>query len=255
MGHDKQEVKTISDQDRKQYKDKIKVFVAQPTQGHIHYWAKDNHQELMFNLARLEAKSNYKFFSGHIGRLIVSYAREIIAERAIDGGMDYILWIDDDMLVPPDTFECLVRHDKDIVSALAFQRVPPFGPVIWKGVEAENKELSFDQIFTYPKDTLFKADAIGFGVVLTKVDFFKNMPKPWFMSTVPVGEDIWFSWKATKAGIDCYVDTSCKVKHIGSPVLIGEEEFKQYERSSMLNISYGQRVKKGQVMRGEIQND
>lgn len=255
MGLEGQKICTISDDDREQYKDKIKVFIAQPTQGSIHYWAKDNHQELMYNLARLEAKSNYKFFSGSIGRLIISYAREIMAERALEGGMDYILWLDDDMLIPPDTFECLVKHGKDMVSTLAFQRVPPFGPVIWKGIEDKKEGLHFDQVFAYPKDTLFKVEAIGFGVVLMKTAFLKKMPKPWFMSTVPVGEDIWFSWKATKLGIECYVDTRCKVKHLGPPIVIGEDEFNDYKRSGTLQVRYGKKIEQGQVLRGELKND
>ena len=45
---------------------------------------------------------------------------------------DYILFIDDDMICPPDLFERLYKHQKDIVAALAFTRYPPHKPVIYK---------------------------------------------------------------------------------------------------------------------------
>lgn len=227
----------ISDEDKERYKDKIKVFVAMPTHGVIHYLAHDNHVDMYTWCRGFEERSNYKFFTGTVGRLFTSFARETIAERALEGGMDYILWIDDDMMVTPDIFERLVKHDVDIVTPLTFMRVAPYSPVMWNEkitMKDGEQSVAFNQILEYPAGKLIQVGQVGFGVVLMKTSILKTIPKPWFFNNVSVGEDIWFSFKAKQNGFSSYVDTSFCVGHIGAPPIITEREFLDYKQDKRI---------------------
>ncbi|MDE2015959.1 MAG: hypothetical protein KGJ89_05035 [Patescibacteria group bacterium] len=224
---------SISETDKELYKDKIKIFIAEPTQGLINYVPHDNRKDFFLHIARLEAVTNFKFFSGTVGRLTANYAREIIAERCLEAGMDYILWIDDDMLIPFDLFERLYRHNVDMVMPLTFMRVPPYTPVMWNEIvdntDPVNPGINFQPILEYEKDILLPAGEIGFGVVLQKVAILKNIPKPWFFNNTSIGEDIWFCFKAKQNGFKCFVDTSFAVGHLGVPPIICEEEYLEYK--------------------------
>jgi hypothetical protein len=247
-------VDSISDIDRNRYRESVKVFIAQPTQGLIHHWAKDNYCGFVSNLKELEAKTNYKFFDGSVGRLFVAYAREILAERALEADMNYILWIDDDMLLPHGLFERLISFDKDIIAPLAFMRVPPFSPVMWKANEDASGYKTFEQYDSYPKDELFPVDALGFGVVLMKTDILKKIPKPWFMGNAPIGEDILFSHKCKCQGMQPYVDTGWQVQHIGPPLLIGESQYLEYRETGNITTKYARRIKNNEVVLGDMKS-
>ena len=49
-----------------------------------------------------------------------------------------------------------------------------------------------------------------------------------FMSTCGTGEDILFCYKAKKVGAKVYMDTSCKLGHIGNPINVTEEYVEAY---------------------------
>jgi len=255
MGSEPSVVQSISNMDRTLYKDKVKILIAMPTGGSIHHWTVDSVIELVSYSTTSELNTNYKFFHGSMGRLTIGYAREVIAEYALDAGMDYILWIDDDMMFHTNVFERLIRHNVDIVAALAFMRVAPFTPVMWKANETKDNKITFETITEYKKGELKKVDAVGFGVCLTRVGILKKIPKPWFMSHIPLGEDIYFTYKCKANGFQPYMDCSTVVKHIGPNLVIGEEQYDEYKETGQITVSYGKKIQPNEKMIGEFCND
>lgn len=152
----------------------------------------------------------------------IDASRNLIVEHALEIGYDYILWIDSDMIIPKNTLIQLLSHDKDIVSGVyAYKLLPTQG----QGRNAVAKRYKKDAKDTYEdislseireSERLMEIDGVGFGCVLTKVDVFKNIKKPWFRYTPNMGEDIYFCRKAQKAGYKVYLDTSIRCGHIGS---------------------------------------
>lgn len=152
----------------------------------------------------------------------IDASRNLIVEHALEIGYDYILWIDSDMIIPKNTLIQLLSHDKDIVSGVyAYKLLPTAG----QGRNAVAKRFKKDAKDTYEdislseireSERLMEIDGVGFGCVLTKVDVFKNIKKPWFRYTPNMGEDIYFCRKAQKAGYKVYLDTSIRCGHIGS---------------------------------------
>lgn len=214
----------------------VKVVVCVPNEGHTVPPAYDNHMLFNQHLGGLQERSKaadfdgpiFEFFHFTAGRLLTPAAREALAEEALKAGMDYMLMIDDDMILPHDLFEKLYRHGVDIVAPLAFTRNPPHYPVLYrqeKGFDPVTQSEYFinHYVRNYPKDSLIRCDAVGFGAVLIKVDVLNRMKKPWFMSTCGTGEDVLFCYKAyQEAGAVTYMDTSTKLGHLGAQIVIDE---------------------------------
>ena len=182
------------------------------------------------NLAKWKYNSAFDFFTVATARLQTNYARELLADEAIASSADFILFIDDDMMVPKDLFYGLIRHadSADIMAPLCFQRVPPYNPVLYTLEEKmENGRLTLTSsvIKDYPKNGTFYADSVGFGVALIKTEVLKKVPKPWFFSNSALGEDIFFCLRAKKEGFKLLIDTRIKVGHMASPHCVTELDF------------------------------
>jgi hypothetical protein len=218
--------------DNGSFKDKIKVQISEPTLGWISHLVYDNRKDFMMEMARLEARSDYKFFTMNTGRLMIQYARELICDQAIKAGMDYILFIDDDMMVPKDIFEHLCQIDADVVAPLCTARNYPYEPVVY------DLEMKTDPVtgnyglknrpkFDLPRNEIIEVDAVGFGVVLIKVATLKKMKKPWFFVNQAVGEDILFcvNGRNQVEGFTVKVNTGVNVGHLTDPKPVDIRDF------------------------------
>ena len=149
------------------------------------------------------------------GHSLVYEAREQAAKYFLESDCDYMLFLDSDMVPPADMVIKLINHDKPIVSALAFRRVPNFEPCIFK-----DDKFYLD----YPKG-LIEVAGVGMACTLIKKEVFEKVPQPWFMPTA-LGEDLSFCKRATDAGYKIYCDTELICGHVGS-YTVSEEHFRR----------------------------
>ena len=56
------------------------------------------------------------------GRVRIAKSRELLREKALKQGYDYLLCLDQDIIVPPNIIKKLISHNKDIISGLYFTR-------------------------------------------------------------------------------------------------------------------------------------
>lgn len=209
----------------------IKVMTCEPSAGLVDCQVFDNRIDFYMEQARLESRSNFKFFTGNTGRMGVNYAREAMATAAVEQGMDFVLMMDDDQIVPKNLFERLHKtmesEKADIVSAMVTQRFHPFNPVMWKQSWFDgNKSISNEFIEDYEPGAIVEADAVGFGVVLIRVSMLKKIKLPRFFSNTYLGEDIFFCMKAKgQAGAKIVMDTSVKTGHLRHPEMATEYDF------------------------------
>lgn len=163
---------------------------------------------------------------------LVYDARNLLAKRAIDKGYDRILWIDSDMVFSPDTYERLsadLDEGREFVTALAFSRKEPIGPVIYKetGYTKQGRELIpfARKYLDYPRDSVFEVKATGMACCMMTTNLIKKIfaeygapfsPQPGF------GEDLSFCIKCEQSGVPIWCDSSIKVGHIGNLVITEE---------------------------------
>ena len=199
-----------------------KLLIAIPSfLGVIDSMAVDGFMRLMGYISNL--KTRYEVYTSVPQRTNIVTARNKIVEQAIEQKCDWIFWIDDDMVVKPDDniVEKLMAYDKDVIAPLFFSRVFPYIPMIFKRKLYGDKFAVYDNIIDYPKG-LCKVDGIGFGCVLTKVECFKKIQKPYFWANDIFGEDLYFCESCNRAGIEVYCDTTVEVGHIGQPIVSWE---------------------------------
>jgi hypothetical protein len=200
---------------------------------------------------------------------LVGLAREKIVETAISIEADYLFWWDDDMRFEKDAFLRLWRHQKPVISALAFTARDPIHPVIFRLSErwdnvAQSKVIEKNEIvMDYPRDQLIGSSdiggelALGAAVGLIEMTVFKEVPQPWFMST-GCGEDYFFSYRCKEYGIERWMDTSVKTEHLHhSPRWCNEEAYWQYRETNheLYKKDFGETVKAvkdGQVVVTEL---
>ena len=223
-------------------KDTIKVMIGEPSGGLIDVIAHDNRLDFVMELARLETRRPFKFFTGNVGRTPINYARQMMAEEAMKQNMDYLFMLDDDMIVPrrcfERTFDALISQKADISAPMCTQRIHPYHPVLYKHnyvpandpLTPEKMNLKNDFIEDYEPNSIVKVDGIGFGVVLISVPFLRKMnekmPHGMFFSNTNVGEDIWFCINARRFfDAKIVVDTSIKVGHLKHPEIATELDY------------------------------
>jgi len=155
-------------------------------------------------------------------------AREHAAETAVNGGVingqdcppaDYLIMIDDDMILPPDTIVKLLAHNKPIVAPLFHHRRAPFKAVMMNYANGSGK---MEYVPTEPKKPLQEVDAVGFGVVCIDVNrVLRKVNRPFFWMEPKYGEDVYFCHKAKQeAKARIFVDTTIDVAHIGDPMIV-----------------------------------
>ena len=225
----------------------VKVCVSIPNMGYTQPMSYCNRLVNFMYLGKMEKQREltnmepkFEFSFSVIGRVFTPVARDEAVNLALSNDCDYLYMIDDDMICPDNMFEMLYRHDVDIVAPLAFTRNPPHKPVIYhtvEGYDAVSKKDYFinNVVMNYPKDQLVECDAVGFGAVLIKRWVMEKMAKPRFMSTCGTGEDILFCNKAKKLGARIFMDTSCKLGHLGNAQNITEKYVEDYRNGNGFN--------------------
>jgi hypothetical protein len=212
-----------------------KVLVGIPLKGHTPPESYHDRMLMAYYMGAMEAeqrmkdvKPRYEFIWISMGEIFIPFAREMLADKALEFKCDYLFMIDDDMMAPPDLFYRLVKHDVDIVAPLAFTRNAPHRPVMFSTIEGFDEVTRkpyyiTNTVHNYPRNKLVECDAVGFGSALIKTEVFKGMPKQYFMGTMGCGEDVHFCMQAKKAGFRVFMDTSTKLGHLSNPVVVTEE--------------------------------
>lgn len=151
-----------------------------------------------------------------MGSLIYD-SRNKLAGYAVQMEADYMLWLDSDMVFPPDTLERMMKtieeNDIDILCGLYFRRTHPFTPVLFNKLERDGETLVFEDVKEIPDD-LFEVAGCGFGCVLMKTDVLFDIGANWFTPYIDAGEDCAFCMRAREKGYKIYCDPSISLGHM-----------------------------------------
>lgn len=137
-------------------------------------------------------------------------ARNDMAITLLNGGAEYILFIDSDMTFPADALNRLLDHDLDIVGCDYRMRASPFERI-----------GTYEPHMIQPDEGLAERTLLGLGFLLVKRRVFEKLPSPWFQRVyegrIFRTEDLFFCKNAIEAGFQiwCDLDLSKQVDHIG----------------------------------------
>lgn len=154
-----------------------------------------------------------------MGTLIVNQ-RDQLANMALDAGSSHILWLDSDMMFPPDTIEQLLLRDVGIVAGNYVTRQYPHKTVAYSQMHNWRSYVINDP----DNNELIAVDAVGMGCMLVRTDIIKQMRTPRFQtvwveeSQDHMGEDFYFCQQARNLGHDIWIDQqfSDKLTHLGT---------------------------------------
>ena len=193
----------------------MKTMIAIPAMEQMFSWT----AQCLANLRHVgECKTEY------IVRMQVDMARNVLAQKAIEGGYDRILWIDSDMTFEPDMMERLsddLDAGWDMVTGLYFKRTFPLEPVIYERVE----EAKADTYWEYPQDQLFPVAGCGFGGVLMKTDILRDLKDPPFLPFLHLSEDLSFCVRMAAHDRRMACDSRVKLGHMGT-IVFSEKLYK-----------------------------
>lgn len=154
------------------------------------------------------------FYCNHISSRITEN-RNGLVKMAQEQGNTHILFIDSDMVFPPQGLGELLAHDKDIVGATACHRKEGEGKAI--GIPVD-----MDKPFHVGTERLVKMQIMGLPFTLIRMSVFDKLRKPYFAEPFDdqgelVPEDNYFYINCARAGFDIWCDNalSMKMGHVG----------------------------------------
>ena len=158
-----------------------------------------------------------------MGSLIYT-SRNNLATMAIQQGVDYVLWLDSDMIFPPDVLQKLIdnREKGDILTGIYYRRVSPFKPVLYSKLDITDEGCDWLGYDDYPTEDLFEVEGCGFGCVLTPVQVLFDVMQKFGEMFAPingVGEDLSFCWRAKQCEYKIMADPSIQCGHVGHYVI------------------------------------
>jgi hypothetical protein len=186
----------------------LKIVVGTNSLIESQYEAYSNHCQFWFSLGRYYPDIN--FIMVNPARMGIDNMRNMAAKVAIEAEADYLLFLDDDVLVPLKTgLHGLLSCESDIAAGNVLIRGYPFEYM------AFTRDLITDSIVKDDYLTLIKdrrqgvtdVDAVGFSFCLIKTWILRKLAPPWFVTGPNFTEDVYFCVKAKKL----FPETTIKV--------------------------------------------
>lgn len=168
-----------------------------------------------FRDLQIPSGGTYAFFSG----MPFDHARNTAVDRTLEHGFQWLFFLDDDVIPPPDAIHRLISRGGDIVSGLYYRRAEPIVPVMIKEVNGQRIWVT-----DFQAGSLLDVDLVGAGCLLIHRRVLERVPKPWFewlldRPEIPEGqrcsEDFAFCRKAKQHGFNIQVDTGVVCRHAG----------------------------------------
>jgi hypothetical protein len=223
-----------------------------------------NHCALFYHLGRIGVERGWQFIHMAPTRMSIDRMRNEAAKLALQLECDYLIFIDDDMLLQVDTIEKLIDADKDIIMAHTIIRGYPFNPMCFLRTDTEDdadiKLVPHLDAFKDSVDGLTKTDAIGFAVVAIKTHLLKKLKAPWFITGPNGTEDIYFCIRChqeLEEPTKIYVHTGVPTAHKLEPEFVSQfnvEKLREFHKPEVPAVDTTIREDRGTEYHEAISN-
>ncbi len=209
----------------------MKCFICTNILNSVDAAAYVAHCNFWYQLGKQYPKDS--FYSMTPPRMAIDQARNWAARMALEQECDYLMFIDDDMLIHPNTLSSLIKADLDIVMAHTYIRGFPFNVMSFKSDGKGGLRYFNDFIEHIDENGIYLCDAVGFAVCLIKVKLLKEMEMPFFVTGTGHTEDIYFCCKArAEVSPDVNIENIEKLKEYYKPVSELNGEAKSGDRGT-----------------------
>lgn len=203
-----------------------KVLIAIPTYENIY----PDTFKSVYGLDKGEHEVEFDFFRGYD----VANARNVIGQATLDRGFDYVLMVDNDMVIPKDTLinliECQESEPKPGM-IVGFGLIRPTGAINTNGrtsvfkfngrdYTAEDSYLD-SELEEIRSNGINKLQIRGSGLACALIhrSVFEKMSYPWFRwitydNKTQLSEDLYFCEQFRGIAVPIFVDTRVKCGHI-----------------------------------------
>lgn len=195
----------------------MKILIGINTLTEVSQMIYSNHMQFWFRLGR-DTGHDFIFFSPR--RMNIDNMRNMAAKLAIENECDYLLFIDDDVLVPFDTLQRLLACDADVAAGWTVIRGYPYKNMFFRWTDASKQNLEHwpDPV---PAPEIVECGAVGFSCCLLKVETLKKISRPYFITGPFNTEDIYYCLKVQKeAQGRIVVDTGILTQHQIDPEFV-----------------------------------
>lgn len=172
-----------------------------------------NHIQFFYNLGKCFPK--YNFMLHNPDRMSIDRMRNATAEIAMSQGAEYMLFLDDDVLIPMDALNKLLAMKADVASADVCIRGYPFDHMLFQWKNKSKTGLIPMKSIKEPRGVI-DCGAVGFSLCLIKVSLLLKMHKPLFVTGLTNTEDIYFCLRAKQEVPDVTIkaDTTLICPHM-----------------------------------------
>ncbi len=137
--------------------------------------------------------------------------RNRIVKDALSIGCTHLFFVDDDLVVDPGALQKLYAHNLDVVGFKYTKKTPV--PECASMISIPDSESK--QPVPLNATGLTEIDwSLTAGGTLYKMDVFKKLPYPWFMTTSHATEDTYFCARMREAGMKVHLDNDIWADHV-----------------------------------------
>jgi GT2 family glycosyltransferase len=145
----------------------------------------------------------------------ITTSRNILRERALTGGYDYFLSVEQDVIVEPKTLNAMIAHKKDFVTTLVLTTIVRDGkqylvPIVSVDFETRPGKYRYVTSKDIAKGPLIPITLSHLACTLISRRALERFP---FRHEKSGFDDSWFCFDLVKAGFALWCDTTLRPKH------------------------------------------
>ena len=214
-----------------------------------------NHVQFFYRLGKNHPEDVFAINTPR--RMAIDRMRNISAKMALEHEFDYLMFIDDDVIIPLNAYDQLKALDVDIAAAWVIIRGYPFENMFFK---RDPKDNSLHNYEVERGPGVYDVDAVGFSCCLIKCSLLKKVNPPWFVTGPFNTEDIYFCMKARQQFPETtiVVDAGLECAHIMGPECIApwnHETYTKYYKDTFPELAQDQSAPLADSAGGERANN
>lgn len=206
----------------------MKILIAVPTFETIY---PDTYQSI-YALDKGGHETSFEFVRGYD----VATARNRIAQRSIDVGADYVLSVDNDVVLPKNALTLLLEDAKEVNLGYYAHRNAD-NQYNGQTCLCKLKDANGNQYYHYPLESEYTAKELktladagekkivihggGMGCALIRTDVFRKATYPWYdwvnygdANRGMLSEDLYFCEVCRNSGFEIYADVRVRCGHL-----------------------------------------